>query len=74
MTDTTSVPNGWVCLYPQVSSVTEDSSVTEEDRATSQTVTMSLDNRGLAYADGFFTTMGIIDGLILWSDYHYQRL
>jgi 4-amino-4-deoxychorismate lyase len=68
MTDMTSVPNGWVCLYPQVSSVTED------DRATSQTVTMSLDNRGLAYADGFFTTMGVIDGLILWSDYHYQRL
>jgi 4-amino-4-deoxychorismate lyase len=62
MIDMTSVPNGWVCLYPQVSS------------ATSQTVTMSLDNRGLAYADGFFTTMGVIDGLILWSDYHYRRL
>ncbi len=80
MTDTTSVPNGWVCLYPQVSSVTgdssltEDSRVTEDDRTTSQTVTMSLDNRGLAYADGFFTTMGVIDGLILWSDYHYRRL
>ncbi|WP_420229937.1 hypothetical protein ACOBWA_00825 [Psychrobacter sp. ER1] len=59
MTDMTSVPNGWVCLYPQVSSVTDDSSltkdssVTEEGRSTSQTVTMSLDNRGLAYADGF---------------------
>ncbi|MGE6441404.1 aminotransferase class IV [Psychrobacter sp. NPDC078409] len=74
MTDMTSVPNGWVCLYPQVSSVTDDSSLTEDNRATSQTVTMSLDNRGLAYADGFFTTMGVIDGLILWSDYHYQRL
>ncbi|MGP4733209.1 MULTISPECIES: aminotransferase class IV [unclassified Psychrobacter] len=80
MTDTTSVPNGWVCLYPQGDRVTEDSSliednsVTEDDRATSQTVTISLDNRGLAYADGFFTTMGVIDGLILWSDYHYQRL
>jgi 4-amino-4-deoxychorismate lyase len=35
---------------------------------------MSPDNRGLAYADGFFTTMGVIDGLILWSDYHHQRL
>jgi len=35
---------------------------------------MSLDNRGLAYADGFFTTMGVIDGLILWSDCHYRRL
>jgi len=74
MTDTTSVPNGWVCLYPQDSSLTKGNSVTGGDRATSQTVTMSLDNRGLAYADGFFTTMGIIDGLILWSDYHYRRL
>ena len=35
---------------------------------------MSLDNRGLAYGDGFFTTMGVIDGQILWVDYHYQRL
>ena len=35
---------------------------------------MSLDNRGLAYGDGFFTTMGVIDGQILWLDYHQQRL
>ena len=35
---------------------------------------MSLDNRGLAYGDGFFTTMGVIDGQILWVDYHQQRL
>ena len=35
---------------------------------------MPLDNRGLAYGDGFFTTMGVIDGRILWDDYHYQRL
>ena len=74
MIDKTSVPNGWVCLYPQDSSVTKDNSVTEDNRSTSQTVTVSLDNRGLAYGDGFFTTMGVIDGLILWSDYHYQRL
>jgi 4-amino-4-deoxychorismate lyase len=33
-----------------------------------------LDNRGLAYGDGFFTTMGVIDGQILWLDYHQQRL
>ncbi|WP_274902829.1 aminotransferase class IV [Psychrobacter sp. DAB_AL62B] len=38
------------------------------------TVIASLDNRGLAYADGFFTTMGVINGLILWQDYHHQRL
>lgn len=74
MIDKTSVPNGWVCLYPQDSSLTKDNSVTEDNRSTSQTVTVSLDNRGLAYGDGFFTTMGVIDGLILWSDYHYQRL
>ncbi|MGP9558104.1 aminotransferase class IV [Psychrobacter sp. AOP7-A1-24] len=74
MTDTTSVPNGWVCLYPQDSSLTENNSVSEDNRAIDQTVTTSLDNRGLAYADGFFTTMGVIDGSILWSDYHYQRL
>ena len=36
--------------------------------------TMPLDNRGLAYGDGFFTTMGVIDGLILCSDHHHQRL
>lgn len=35
---------------------------------------MSLDNRGLAYGDGFFTTMGVIDGQVLWLDYHHQRL
>jgi len=35
---------------------------------------LSLDNRGLAYGDGFFTTMGVIDGQILWLDYHQQRL
>jgi len=74
MIDKTSVPTGWVCLYPQDSSLTKDNSVTEDNRSTSQTVTVSLDNRGLAYGDGFFTTMGVIDGLILWSDYHYQRL
>ncbi|MDH4903794.1 aminotransferase class IV [Psychrobacter pocilloporae] len=57
-----SLPNSWVCLYPQ------------DNTATSKAVTLSPDNRGLAYADGFFTTMGVMDGLILWADYHYQRL
>lgn len=32
------------------------------------------DNRGLAYGDGFFSTIGVIDGAIVWQDYHYQRL
>ena len=62
MLDMTSLPNSWVCLYPQ------------DDTATSKAVTLSPDNRGLAYADGFFTTMGVMDGLILWADYHHQRL
>lgn len=33
-----------------------------------------LDNRGLAYGDGFFSTMGVSQGQILWRDYHLQRL
>ncbi len=57
-----SLPNRWVCLYPQ------------DDTVTSEAVTLSPDNRGLAYADGFFTTMGVMDGLILWADYHHQRI
>ena len=52
--------NSWVCL-----SVLDKQTVSE---------TTSLDNRGLAYGDGFFTTMGVIDDQILWSDYHHQRL
>ncbi|SLJ83393.1 aminotransferase class IV [Psychrobacter sp. DAB_AL43B] len=57
--------NSWSCLshLPQTDKSPDNS-----------TVTASLDNRGLAYADGFFTTMGVINGLILWQDYHYQRL
>ena len=51
-------PNSWICLHP--------SNATEAK--------LSLDNRGLAYGDGFFTTMGVIDGQILWLDYHQQRL
>ena len=55
-------PNSWICLHP--SNATTDSAK----------LAMSLDNRGLAYGDGFFTTMGVIDGQILWLDYHQQRL
>ena len=50
--------NSWTCLHPSNATQT----------------TVSLDNRGLAYGDGFFTTMGVIDGQILWLDYHQQRL
>ena len=55
-------PNSWICLHP--SNATADAAK----------LAMSLDNRGLAYGDGFFTTMGVIDGQILWVDYHQQRL
>ena len=55
-------PNTWICLHP--SNATTDAAK----------LTMSLDNRGLAYGDGFFTTMGVIDGRILWLDYHHRRL
>ena len=51
-------PNSWICLQPSNATQT----------------TLSLDNRGLAYGDGFFTTLGVIDGQILWLDYHQQRL
>ena len=55
-------PNNWICLHPPNAM---------RDAAK---LAMSLDNRGLAYGDGFFTTMGVIDGQILWLDYHQQRL
>ena len=55
-------PNSWIYLHPP--NATTDAAK----------LAMSLDNRGLAYGDGFFTTMGVIDGQILWVDYHYQRL
>ncbi|MCD6251334.1 MAG: aminotransferase class IV [Psychrobacter sp.] len=45
-----------------------------DDMTEVSVATMSPDNRGLVYGDGFFTTMGVIDGRILWSDYHHQRL
>lgn len=56
----TTVSNDWLRLYPQL--------------ATANSAMLSPDNRGLAYGDGFFTTMGVIDGEILWQNYHQQRL
>ncbi|WP_440464644.1 aminotransferase class IV [Psychrobacter sp. ASPA161_6] len=60
--------NSWIRLQP-LSEASDKAAVTAVTA-----LTMPLDNRGLAYGDGFFTTMGVIDGLILWSDYHQQRL
>lgn len=56
--------SNWLCLNPS-GNITEPSKVR---------TSLDLDNRGLAYGDGFFTTMGVIDGQILWLDYHHQRL
>lgn len=33
-----------------------------------------IGNRGMAYGDGFFTTMAVLGGAVLWSAYHRQRL
>lgn len=33
-----------------------------------------INNRGLAYGDGFFSTMGVYQANILWQDYHVKRL
>ena len=58
--------SSWIRLQPE-----GDAS---DNAAVTVVTTLPLDNRGLAYGDGFFTTMGVIDGQILWSDYHCQRL
>lgn len=54
----------WQRIHPQ----------SDAREATVDSTMLTPDNRGLAYGDGFFTTIGVIDGLILWQDYHYQRL
>jgi 4-amino-4-deoxychorismate lyase len=66
VSDSISVTDSWVCLH------SPDNSVKLANSANN--VGLTLDNRGLTYADGFFTTMGVVDGLILWQDYHHQRL
>ena len=55
--------NSWICLQSQATASLHK-----------HLNSVSLDNRGLAYGDGFFTTMGIVDGAILWQDYHLQRI
>lgn len=54
----------WLKLYPEPK--TTDARIND--------VAITPDNRGLAYGDGFFTTIGVIDGVILWQDYHVERL
>lgn len=55
--------NSWICLQSQ-----------DTDSLDKPLNSVSLDSRGLAYGDGFFTTMGVSDGEILWQDYHGQRI
>lgn len=55
------IPPSWIRIHPP-------------SAKTLRPVAVSLDNRGLAYGDGFFTTMGVIDGQILWLNHHQQRL
>lgn len=62
MTITTPPSSDWLCLHPA------------DNQKDDSYLSLSLDNRGLAYGDGFFTTMGVIDGKVLWLDYHHQRL
>lgn len=62
MTITTPLSSDWLCLHPA------------DNQKDDSYFSLSLDNRGLAYGDGFFTTMGVIDGKVLWLDYHHQRL
>lgn len=57
-----SMSSSWLCLSAS------------DSKADLSHATLSLDNRGLAYGDGFFTTMGVMDGEILWLDYHHQRI
>ena len=35
---------------------------------------ITSDNRGMAYGDGFFTTMAVLNGVVLWLEHHRQRL
>ncbi|MEN2751882.1 aminotransferase class IV [Psychrobacter sp. FBL11] len=60
----TNYASTWQRLYPQ-----SDNMVANTNNSA-----ITPDNRGLAYGDGFFTTIGVIDGSILWPEYHYQRL
>ena len=64
-TNMKSQPDYWICLQSQ-----EGDGFDNRVNCTS----LNPDNRGLAYGDGFFTTMSVMDSVILWEDYHRQRM
>ncbi len=49
-------------------------SQTQPLKLNNQSVDAFINNRGLAYGDGFFSTMGVYQANILWQDYHVKRL
>ena len=64
--------NAWHCL--QLAGQHLEALDLDAAKQRSAASAVALDNRGLAYADGFFTTIGVVDGQILWQQQHRQRL
>ena len=54
----------WLALYSQPNA----------DQTALKPAPSMIGNRGMAYGDGFFTTMAVLGGAVLWSAYHQQRL
>lgn len=54
----------WLALYSQPNA----------DQTAVTPAPSMIGNRGMAYGDGFFTTMAVLGGAVLWSAYHRQRL
>lgn len=69
-----SLQGGWYAIRPKPNSAELSISSRAERSDNLLSAGLPLDNRGLAYGDGFFTTMAVLDGEILWADYHWQRL
>ncbi|MGM8885073.1 aminotransferase class IV [Psychrobacter sp. 1U2] len=69
-----SLQGGWYAIHPQPNSAEPSISSRAGLSDPLPSAGLPLDNRGLAYGDGFFTTMAVLDGEIVWADYHWQRL
>ena len=53
---------------------THNSWLTLSSSSDAISIAITPNNRGMAYGDGFFTTMAVANGAVLWLDYHRQRL